>query len=334
MANNTPAAVHYDQYLTSFATDYYVEQDYLAGRVFPVIGVEKQSDKYYVFDAAESNREIDGLVTEWAPMSEPNMFELTQSDDSYFSKEYHAGFMIDLETAANEDAVLRTRQRKVRALMNAMLQKRDRDWIATYLNTGVWGQDLTGVASGPSANQFIKWSDAASTPLDDVQKWKEDFEIRNYGLTPNKIVLTRDIRRHLLKNPQLLGRINGGATITSPAMINDSLIASIFDVDEIIWANAVVNTGQENEAEAPTRMVANRMLMVHSPSEVGMDVASAGAIFAWNKVPGFDFGISAQTIANTEELTWKGIAEKSKLGMCYDMKVTGASLGTYVSSII
>lgn len=326
--NNTPAAVHYDQYLTSFATDYYVEQNYLAGRVFPVIGVEKQSDKYYVFDAAQSNREIDGLVTKWAPMSEPNMFELTQSEDSYYSEEYHAGFMIDLETAANEDAVLRTRQRKARALMNGMLQKRDRDWIATYLTTGVWGEDLAGTTD------FTKWSDAASTPLDDVQKWKEDFEVRNYGLTPNKIVLTRDIRRHLLKNNQLLGRINGGATIASPAMINDSLIASIFDVDEIIWANAVVNTGQENETEAPTRMVSNRMLMVHSPSEVGMDVASAGAIFAWNKVPGFDYGISAQTIAGTQELTWQGIAEKTKLGMCYDMKVTGASLGTYVSGII
>jgi hypothetical protein len=111
MTNNTPQAVHYDQYLTSFATNYYKEQNYLAGRVFPVIDVTKQSDKYYVFDAAEENREMEDLVQPWAPMSEPNMFELTQSEDSYFSKEYHAGFMIDSETAANEDEILRTRQR-------------------------------------------------------------------------------------------------------------------------------------------------------------------------------------------------------------------------------
>jgi hypothetical protein len=332
--NNTPAAVHYDQYLTSFATNYYVEQNYLAGRVFPVIDVAKQSDKYYVFNAEEENREFDGLVTKWAPMSEPNMFELTQSEDSYFSEEYHAGFTIDSETAANEDEMLRTRQRKARILMDNMLKKRDRDWIATYLTTGVWGQDLTGVASGPSTNQFVKWSEATSTPLDDVQKWKEDFEIRNYGLMPNKIVLTRDIRRHLLKNTQLLGRINGGATIASPAMVNDSLIASIFDVDEIIWADAVSNKAKQGEAENAARMVTNRMLMVHSPSETGIDVASAGAIFAWNRVPGFNYGISAQTISGTEELRWLGIEEKSKLNMCYDMRVTGSSLGTYVSGII
>lgn len=326
--NNTPGAVHYDQYLTSFATNYYKEQNYLAGRVFPVIGVEKQSDKYYVFDAAEENREMDNLITKWEPLAEPNMFELTQSDDSYFSEEYHAGFYIDTKTAANEDTLLRTRQRKARLLMDNMLKKRDRDWIATYLTTGVWGEDLAGTTD------FTKWSDANATPLDDVQKWKEAFEIRNYGYMPNKIVLTRDIRRHLLKNPQLLGRINGGATITSPAMINDALIASIFDVDEIIWADAVSNKAKHGETENAARMVSNRMLMVHSPSEVGIDVASAGAVFAWNQIPDFDYGISAQTIAGTEELRWKGIAEKTKMNMCYDMRVTGKSLGTYVSAII
>jgi hypothetical protein len=328
MTNNTPQAVHYDQYLTSFATNYYKEQNYLAGRVFPVIDVTKQSDKYYVFDAAEENREMEDLVQPWAPMSEPNMFELTQSEDSYFSKEYHAGFMIDSETAANEDEILRTRQRKARLLMDNMLKARDRAWISTYLTTGVWGEDLAGTTD------FVKWSDAAATPLDDVQKWKEDFEIRNYGFMPNKIVISKDVKRHLLKNPQLLGRINGGATVANPAMVNDSIIASIFEVDEIIWADAVSNTAKRGEAENPDRMVKNRMLMVHSPSETGIDVASSGAIFAWNRVPGFSFGISAQTISGTEDLRWSGIEEKSKLNMCYDMKVTGKSLGTYVSDII
>lgn len=326
--NNTPAAVHYDQYLTSFATNYYVEQNYLAGRLFPVIEVDKQSDKYYVFDAAEENREMDNLVTKWEPLSEPNMFELTQSDDSYFSEEYHAGFYIDTKTAANEDALLRTRERKARILMDNMLKKRDRDFISTYLTTGVWGSDLSG------GTDFTKWSDTNSTPLDDVQKWKEDFSIRNYGLMPNKVVLSMDIKRHLLSNSQLLGRINGGATIASPAMVNDSIIASVFEVDEIIWADAVSNQAKHGEAENAARMVTNRALMVHSPMETGIDVASAGAIFAWNQIPDFSYGISAQTIAGTEELRWKGIAEKTKMNMCYDMKVTGTSLGTYIDTLV
>jgi hypothetical protein len=326
--NNTPGAVHYDEYLTSFATDYYVSQNYLAGQVFPVIGVEKQSDKYYVFDAEESNREYTDLITKFEPLTEPNMFETTQSDDSYFSEEYVAGFYIDVKTAANEDAVLRTRERKARGLMDNMLKKRDRDWIAAYLKTGVWSEDLAGTTN------FTKWSDGASTPLDDVQKWKEDFSLRNYGLNANKIVLTTDVKRHLLKNPQLLGRINGGATVANPAMVNDNIIASIFEVDQIVWADAVSNQANRGEAENAARMVSNQMLMVHSPSEVGMDVASSGAIFAWNKVPGFDFGITARTWSGDADLERKGVSEISHMGMAYDMKVTGASLGTYVTELV
>lgn len=326
--NNTAGAVHYDTYLTSFATNYYSEQNYLAGQVFPVIDVEKQSDKYYVFDAAEENREFTDLITKAEPLTDPNMFELTQSDDSYFSEEYVAGFYIDEKTAANEDTLLRTRERKSRLLMDNMLKKRDRDWISTYLKTGVWGEDLAGTTD------FTKWSDAASTPLDDVQKWKEDFEIRNYGLKVNKIVLSKDVKRHLLKNTQLLGRINGGATIASPAMVNDAIIASIFEVDQIVWADAVSNQANRGEAENAARMVQNRMLMVHSPMETGIDVASAGAIFAWNKVPGFSYGITARTWSADAELERKNVSEVTHMGMAYDMKVTGSSLGTYVSSIV
>lgn len=325
--NNTPAAVHYDQYLTSYAQDYYVSQNYIAGRVFQNVGVEKQSDKYYVFDAAEENREFDNLVKKAAVGVEPNMFELTQTDDNYFCELYDAGFNIDIFTAANEDEALRTRQRKLRKLIDNMAKKRDRDFIATYLTTGVWGEDLAGTTD------FVKWSDGASTPIDDVMKWKEDFEIRNYGLAPNKVLIAKDIKRHLLTNTQILGRINGGATIDNPAMVNDNIIASIFEVDEIIWADAVSNTS--NTGETRGRMVTDKLLMVHAPSggDAGIDSASAGTIFAWNQVEGFDYGITVETFSD-DALRRKKIAEQVQAGMAYDMKVTGANLGTYVSDLV
>lgn len=331
--NNTPAAVHFDEYLTSFAQDYYVSQNYLADRVFSTVGVQKQSDKYYVFDAAEENREFEGLVKKATPLVGPNMFELTQSDDSYFCELYDAGWYIDTFTAANEDEVLRTRQRKVRTLIDNMAKFRDRAFISTFMKTGVWGEDLQGVTGTPSTGEFVKWSDDASTPLDDVQKWKEDFEIRNYGLKPNKITISKDIRRHLLSNTQILGRINGGATIASPALVNDSIIASIFDVDEIIWADAVSNQGNHGATENAARMVSNQMLMVHSMNDAGIDGASAGKIFTWNQVEGYDYGITVSSFSN-EEMLFENVAEKGKAGMAYDMKVTGANLGTYVYDIV
>ena len=326
--NNTPGAVHFDEYLTNYVTNYFVEQNYLAGRVFPVIDVEKQSDKYYVFDAENENREIDGFIKKAAPLTSPNMLEVTQSDDSYFSELYWGGFYMDMVTEANEDDILRTRERKARLVMDQMMKKRDRDWISTYLTTGVWGEDLDG-----STSDFVQWDDNASTPLNDVWAWKEDFEIRNYGLKPNKIVISKDIKRHLLQNTQILGRINGGATVTNPALVNDAIIASIFEVDEIIWADAVSNQADYGETESAARMVSNQMLMVHSPMDAGIDVASAGAIFAWNQVPGFNFGISAMSFTG-DHYAAKLVSEEVHVRCNYDMKVTGSNLGTYVTNIV
>ena len=322
MANNIPANVHYDQYLTSFAVDYYNSQNYIADRVFSNTSVRKQSDKYYVF--AADNSENGNLVKEAVPMVQPNMFEVTQSEDTYFCKVYDAGFMMDTFTEANEDEALMTRERKMRGLMDQMLKKRDRDFISTYLTTGVWGEDLAGTTD------FTKWSDSASTPIDDVMLWKEDFWVRNNGLGVNKIVISKDIKRHLLTNTQILGRINGGATVTNPAMVNDTIIASIFEVDEVIWADAVsVAAG----ASTPAYMVSDRMLMVHDEPNGGMESATAGKIFSWDTLPDASFGITVTTL-DTPEQRFVNVAEKVKAEMTYDMKVTGASLGTYISDLV
>lgn len=325
--NSTPQAVHVDEFLTSFAINFAQEQNYLADKVFPVLDVEKQSDKYYVFDAAEENRESNDLVTKLAPRTEPRKFEITQSQDNYFAEVYGAGFDIDTQTAANEDAVLRTRQRKARRLMNELLAKRDRDFISTYMTTGVWGADLAGTTD------FTKWSDAASTPIDDIMKWKEDFAVRNYGIKANKIVLTPDIKRVLMGNAQILGRINGGATVSNPAMINDSILAGVFEVESIVYADAVTNRANVGEAENAGYMVEDQLLMVHTPSDVGMDTAASGMIFAWNSIPDVSWGITMESFTD-DALARQQLAEVVHGKMAYDMKVTGSNLGTYVTDLI
>lgn len=325
--NNTPSAVHVDEFLTSFAIDFAQEQNYIADRVFPVIDVEKQSDKYYVFDAAEENRESSDLVTKLAPRTAPRKFDLTQSQDSYFAEVYGAAFDIDMQTAANEDAMLRTRQRKARRLMDELLKKRDRDFISTYLTTGVWGVDLAGTTD------FTKWSDGASTPIDDIMAWKEAFKIRNYGVNPNKIVISQDIKRHLLTNSQILGRINGGATIVNPAMVNDTILAAVFEVDELIWADAVSNQANAGATENAGYMVTDRLLMTYADPNADGETKTAGSIFAWNSVPGTSWGITMESF-DTDEQRKVQIAEEVHGKMAYDMKVTGAALGTYVSDLV
>lgn len=325
--NNTPKAVHVDEYLTSFAINYAKEYNAIAPALFPTLDVSKQSDKYWVFSAEDANREFTGAVTKAVPRTKPNNIDVTQSDDSYFAELFWLGFDMDEQTEANEDEVLRTRERKAKLVMDNMLKKRDRDFLDTFVKAGVWGEDLVG------GTDFTVWSDGASTPIDDVMKWKEDFSDRNYGLEANKIMIAQDVKRFLLSNTQILGRINGGASIANPAMVNDALIASIFEVDEIIWAKGHTNKAEYGQAENRQKMVSNQMLMVHSPSDAGMDTPASGMIFSYNAVPGYSLGITMESFTGPH-LAAQGLTEEVQAKMAYDMKVTGASLGTYVGGLV
>ena len=325
--DSAPSAVHLDQLLTNLTLDYVKEQSFIADRVFPVVDVEKKSDEFYTFDPAEGNSEGSDEVTLLAPRTTPRKFDVSHGKDSYMAKVYGLAFDIDMQTAANEDEHLRVRERKARLLMNKLLKKRDRDFIATFMQTGVWGEDLVGTTD------FTKWSDGASTPIDDIMKWKEDFQIRNYGFEVNKIVLTKDIKRHLLTNTQILGRINGGATIANPAMINDALIASIFEVDEIVIADAVSNTAAVGATEVADYMVKDKILMTHTPMSAGLETPASGLIFAWNSIPNVSWGISMETFTD-DALRRYQIAEEVHGKMAYDMKVVAPKMGTFVSDVV
>lgn len=325
--DSAPNAVHVDQLLTNLTLDYVTDQNFIADRIFPVVDVDKKSDEFYTFDPAESNREFDGDEMLLAPRTEPRKFDVSHSKDSYLAKVYGLAFDIDTQTAANEDEQLRVRERKARQLMHKLMLKRDRDFINTYMKSGVWGEDLAGTAD------FTKWSDAASTPIDDVMLWKETFEIRNYGFKPNKIVMTPDIKRELLGNAQILGRINGGATVANPAMVNDAIIASVFEVDEIVMADAVSNTAAVGATATPARMVTDRMLLTHTPASAGLETPASGLIFAWNSIPGVSWGITMESFTD-DALARQQIAEQVQGKMAYDMKIVGASMGTYIADAI
>ena len=72
----TPSAVHVDQPLTNLTLAYAQSQEnFIADKVFPTVGVSKQSDKYYIYDRANMNRT--GDVAKLAPRTEVNRIGMT-----------------------------------------------------------------------------------------------------------------------------------------------------------------------------------------------------------------------------------------------------------------
>ena len=136
----TPSQVHIDQPLTNLTLAYVQSQEnFIADKVFPLVGVERQSDKYYIYDRDNMNRA--GDVKKLAPRTEVNRIGMSISNDAYFADVYGLGMDFDEQTLANEDAALDIRSAGSTTLMNRLMIHRENQFATTFFTSGVWGTD-------------------------------------------------------------------------------------------------------------------------------------------------------------------------------------------------
>ena len=321
----TPSNVHIDQPLSNLTLAYVQEQtNFIADKVFPTVGVQKQSDKYYIYDRANMNRA--GDVKKLAPRTEVNRIGQSISNDSYFADVYGLGMDFDEQTLANEDAVLDIRSAGATTLVNRLLIHREEQFADSFFSTGIWGTEAT-----PSN----LWSDYTnSTPIADVTNARRTMQLKSGGFKPNTMVVGKEVRDILINNPSILARLNGGATVTNTALITNAKLAEIFEVENFYVMEAVKNTGAEGLAESNSFIGGKNALLVHSPATAGLMTPVAGLTFAWNNIPGVNnLGITVESFSD-DALKRQQVAEHIQVKMSYDMKVVGADLGYFFAAVV
>src|SRR6056300_81629 len=314
----TPSSVHLDQPLTNLTIAYVQEQsNFIADKVFPTVGVQKQSDKYYIYDRDNMNRT--GDVAKLAPRTEVNRIGMSLSTDSYYADVYGLGMDFDQQTLANEDAALDIRSAGATTLVNRLLIHREEQFASTFFAAGVWGSQST-----PSN----LWSDYTnSTPLTDVTTARRTMQLTSGGFKPNTMVVGKEVRDILVNHPDILARLNGGATVTNTALITDAKLAEIFEVENFYVMEAVKNSSVEGVAESNAFIGGKNALFAHTPNNAGLMSPAAGLTFAWNNLAGVNnLGITVESFSD-DALKRQQIAEMIQVKMSYDMKVVGADLG-------
>ena len=332
----TPSQVHIDQPLTNLTLAYVQEQtDFIADKVFPLVGVERQSDKYYIYDRDNMNRK--GDVKKLAPRTEVNRIGMSISNDSYFADVYGLGMDFDEQTLANEDAALDLRSAGSTTLMNRLMIHRENQFATTFFTSGVWGTDWAGVADGDNdtAAEVTNWDDYTnSTPIQDVTRLSRTIQLKSGGSKPNTMVVGKEVRDALVNNPDILDRLNGGATVTNTAMVTNAKLAEIFEVENFYVMEAVENDSLEGVDESNSFIGGNNVLLVHTPASAGLMTPASGLTFAWNNIPGAsNLGITVESFSD-DALKRQQVAEHIQVKMAYDMKVVGADLGGFINSAI
>ena len=321
----TPSSVHIDQPLTNLTLAYVQEQsNFIADKVFPVIGVEKQSDKYYIYDRDNMNRT--GDVKALAPRTEVNRIGLSLSTDSYYADVYGLGMDFDQQTLANEDAALDIRSAGATTLVNRLLIHREEQFAEKFFAAGVWSSQST-----PSA----LWSDYTNgTPIQDITNARRTMQLKSGGFKPNTMVVGKEVRDILINHPDILARLNGGATVTNTALITNAKLAEIFEVENFYVMEAVKNTSVEGLAESNAFIGGKHALLVHGPKGAGKMTPMAGGTFAWNNLQGVNnLGITVESFSD-DALKRMQVAEHIQVKMAYDMKVTGPDLGYFFNGAV
>lgn len=234
------------------------QANFIADKVFPTVGVQRQSDKYYIYDRAGMNRT--GDVKKLAPRTEVERIGLAISNDSYFAEVYGLGMDFDEQTLANEDAALEIRAAGAQTLVNRVLIHREEQFASTFFAAGVWGSQST-----PSN----LWSDYTnSTPIADVTAARRAMQLKSGGFKPNTMVIGKEVRDILINHPDILARLNGGATVSNTALITNAKIAEIFEVENLYVMEAVKNTAVEGAAESNAFIGGKHALLVHTPARL------------------------------------------------------------------
>ena len=320
MPQPSPSDVHFDRPLSNISIAYVQSQSmFKAHRIFPELPVQKQSDRYYIYDKDAWFRDE---MEKRAPSTESVGSGYTLSTDSYICDVWALHKDVDDQVRANEDSVLSSDRDATEYLTQQALIRQERDWVSQFFTTGVWGTDVTG------GTNFDQWSDyTSSDPVEDIEDAKETIQ-QNTGRRANKLVLGYKARRKLRNHPDIIDRVK--YTTQKQSRVSDQDLANIFGVSEIITLEASWNDADEGETANFEFIAGNHAALFHVPDRPGRNTPSCGYRFVWR---GVSRG-SRQTVGIKRFRMESINSDRFEIQKAWDYKRTGQDLGYFFSGAV
>lgn len=323
----TARDVHADAFLTNLSVAYIQDQSqYISTKVFPIVPVDKQSDKYYVMPKEAWLRDEAQKRADNTP-SVGSGYEL--STDQYYADVWAFHRDLGWQMRRNADASMRLRINATRFVTQRLLMRQEVQWFTDYFTTGVWATDLTPTNL---------WDDyTTSDPIEDVEDAKEAISSVT-GFEANTMVMGRKVLRRLRNHPDIRGRIFGSAG-GNGSQVSLQQLATLFEVDRIFVSRGIKATNKKGATATYSYIAGNHVWLGHVAGAPAEDVPSAGYTFSWNGVTG-DMGLGDSTgesgvgvaISEFEIRETKTVRVEGE--MAWDNKVVAADLGYFMPNVV
>jgi hypothetical protein len=315
-AQPSQGEVHTDAMLDNISIAYIQSQDaYLFPKVFPIVPVGKQSDKYYTFTKNDWFRDE---AKKRADSTESAGSGYGLSSDNYFCDVWAFHKDVGAQTRANADAQIDLARGAVQFVTQRLLLRQELQWVTDYFSAGSgWGTTAT------PANL---WSDyTASDPMEDIETAKETI-LSTTGFLPNTLVLGYQVMRKLKNHPDFRDRIK----YTSAENITPALLGSLLEGPNVYVAKSIKATNFEGESAAYAFAHGKHAWLGYVNPTPGLMMPSAGYTFAWTGVsstPGATIGIDQFEMKSIKSVRYEG-------EVAFDNKVVSADLGYFFNGAV
>lgn len=319
-AQPTHTAAHYNTPLNNIVVAYMQSANMVADKIFPVVGVAKQSDLYYKYDIDTFYRDD---AKPRSPSSESAGGGFSFSTDSYncLVEAYHKD--IDDQLRANADTQLQLDRAAAEFVAAKMVLRRETRFLSTYFKTGVWGTDVTGVASAsPAGGQFTQFDFSGADPRTTIEAAKLKM-LQTTGYLPNVALFGSAVMSKLVTNASVRDQFK----YTSKESINEEMVAAYLGLDNVYVSRSVSATGIEGAAATIDLQAGKHVLLAYRAPAPSVLAPSAGYTFNWTGLNG-----AGITTARFRAPLIK--SDRIESEMAYDFKVVAPLLGYFLSGAV
>ena len=324
MPSPTKSDVHVNRLLGNISVATVLKATmFVAADLAPVVPVEFKSDRYAVYDKGDWLRD-EALPRAAGTESAGGGWDI-DTTPNYSCIRYSFHKDVDDETANNSERPIDMDRDATKFVTQKMLLKRERVVMSSFLNAGIWANERAGVASAPTASQFIQWDASNSHPLVNVEVWKELIGSVT-GFDPNVMLLSPNVLACLKNHADIKDCIK----YTSKGVVTTDLLAELFGVDKVIVPKAVVNSASKGASHVVARVVTNKVWLGYSAPEPSLMAPTAAYIFAWTGLFGNSKIGTRIKKFRIEEIE----SERIEGDICFDAKVVAPDMACLATNVL
>jgi hypothetical protein len=288
MPQPTYRDLHVDQPLTNISIGY-KNANYIADEIFPIVPVMKKSDIIPQKLLGESFRNSAQLRAP-GTKSARGGYGIKQSD-TYICQEYAWAEEIADEERDNADSPWNLDQEATFEVTEKLMLAREYQFSSNMFTTSVWGSDKTG------GTDFTAWSSyATSSPLTDIEGWKDTIMASGVGTEPNTFVMGNQVWIQLKWHPDVIDSVK----YTQVGVASEQLFSNLTGILNVLIGKAVYTSSPEVATTAYgttgagtdqdtlisfTRIWGKHALLLYRPAAASLRTPAAGYTFVWNRVP-------------------------------------------------